>query len=44
MKIADSQRDIYVSPNIEIIVFNLEDSIAVSGEQLSGLVCQEEKK
>jgi len=32
------------SPQLEVIVFQLEDSIAVSGESVSGLICGEEIK
>lgn len=34
----------YVAPQLEIVEFQLEDSIAVSGESVSGLICGEEVK
>ncbi|MDP2425459.1 MAG: hypothetical protein U1C51_03755 [Candidatus Izemoplasmatales bacterium] len=32
----------YVSPVIEVVEFSFSESIAVSGESISGLVCGEE--
>jgi hypothetical protein len=37
-------QDTYETPKIEIIAFELTDSIAVSGESVSGLICGEEIK
>lgn len=38
------QKDEYQVPEIQIIEFQLEESIAVSGEAFPGLVCGEEVK
>lgn len=35
-------KEIYVTPEVEIIEFELKESIAVSGESISGLICGEE--
>lgn len=35
-------KEIYVTPEVEIIEFELKESIAVSGESFPGLACGEE--
>jgi hypothetical protein len=35
-------KESYESPNLDIVTFELADSIAVSGESVSGLICGEE--
>jgi hypothetical protein len=42
MKKDESNKTIYEQPIIEIVTFELEDSIAVSGQSVSGLICGEE--
>jgi hypothetical protein len=44
MKKDETNKTIYEQPSIEIVTFELEDSIAVSGESVSGLICGEEIK
>lgn len=34
--------EVYVKPELEIVEFQLEESIAVSGESVSGLICNEQ--
>lgn len=38
------RQDTYETPQLEIVTFDLTDSIAVSGESVSGLICGEEVK
>lgn len=42
MKKDETNKTIYEQPVIEIVTFELEDSIATSGESVSGLICGEE--
>lgn len=40
----ETRQGIYEAPQLEIVMFELTDSIAVSGESVSGLICGEEVK
>lgn len=42
MKTNETMKQPYERPAIEIVEFSLEDSIAISGESVSGLICGEE--
>lgn len=42
MKETIKELEVYESPVIEVVEFQLEDSIAASGESFSGLACGEE--
>lgn len=38
----NEKKEIYVTPLLDVVTFELSDSIAVSGESISGLICGEE--
>jgi hypothetical protein len=42
MKMKETVKEQYETPVIQVIEFELQDSIALSGESISGLVCGEE--
>lgn len=44
MKKDEINQTIYEQPVIEIVTFELEDSIAISGNSVNGLICGEEVK
>lgn len=44
MKKAVLKQETYETPQLEIVTFELTDSIAISGDSVSGLICGEEIK